>query len=72
MAQVAEKNLVTLLAYDLIFLEAGEALHSLIERGDPPLYINGENTNAQIFQKLAELPVQNTGLGQERFFRHGA
>jgi hypothetical protein len=28
MAQVAKKNLVTLLAYDLIFLETGEALHS--------------------------------------------
>jgi hypothetical protein len=57
MAEVAKKNLVTLLPYDLILLETGEALHSFVERGDPPLYINGENTNTQIFQKLAELPV---------------
>jgi hypothetical protein len=64
MAQVAEKNLVTLPAYDLILLETGEPLHSFIERGDPPFYINGENADTQIFQELAELPVQNIGLGR--------
>jgi hypothetical protein len=63
LAEVIEKDLVTLFAEDFLFLEACEPLDRLIEGGDPPLSIYGEDAYTQLFQEPAELFVEVTLIG---------
>jgi hypothetical protein len=71
MTLVTEKDLVAHFAENLFFPEASEALNRLIKGGYPSFSVNSENTDAQVFQKLAKLLVQNIGFDGRYFSGHG-
>jgi hypothetical protein len=71
MTEITEKYLVTRFADYLFFLEPSEPLYRLIKGGNPSLPVHSENPNAQVFQKLAELLMQDVRFGGHCLMVHG-
>jgi hypothetical protein len=57
--EVTEEDIMTFLTEHLLLFEAGEPFHRLVERGNSAFPVYGEDTDAEVFQKLAELRVKN-------------
>jgi hypothetical protein len=59
MAEVTEKNVMTLLSKDLFLSETSEPLYRVIKGGNSSILVDSKDAYAKVFQKPTELLVEN-------------